>query len=240
MTEPAIDTLPVPTRAMAVGAHPDDADFWASGTCAKWIRAGCQVVYVVVTSGDKGSLDFKDSPHELAVRREAEQLAAARIIGVSEVVFLRHEDGTVQPTLELRGEIVHQIRVHQPEVVFTHDPLTRNYRMHADHRAVGQATLDAAFPAAIVPWCYPDDARAGIPPHRVTHALLFQADLTDYWSDISDTVDLKVQTIAAHASQIEPSFPGGADARVRQRAEQAALDTGLRYAEVFKRVDFIV
>lgn len=225
---------------MVVGAHPDDTDFFAAGTGAKWVRQGCTVVYVVATSGDKGSLDFKDSPHELAVRREAEQLAAAKVVGVSEVVFLRHEDGALLPTLELRGQIVHLLRLHRPEVVLTADPLTRNYRMHPDHRAIGQATLDAAFPAAVVPWCYPEDIQAGLQPHRTAYALLFQTDLVDYLSDISSTIDVKVRAIAAHASQISPSFAGNADERVRQRAAQAAAGSGLTYAEAFKRVDFIV
>src|SRR5689334_14737432 len=143
---PAVEGQPEgPTTVLLIGAHPDDAEFSSAGTIAKWVAAGLHVVYVVVTSGDKGTADKTMTNARLSNTREQEQVAAAREAGVEEVVFLRFPDGLVQPDLKLRGEITRLIRRYRPYAVMVHDPLTMFYNNqfinHPDHRAVGTATV---------------------------------------------------------------------------------------------------
>ena len=132
---------------MVISAHPDDAEFGSAGAVAKWIREGRRVVYVVCTSGDKGSNDPNMTPEQLAKIRENEQEDAAAVLGVSDVVFLRYPDQELEDTPHFRKAIVRQIRIFKPEMILTSDPY-RRYIWHRDHRIVGQVTLDAVFPYA--------------------------------------------------------------------------------------------
>ena len=128
------DTFAIPTRAMAIFAHPDDVDFGCSGTLASWIAtAGTHVTYCVITSGQKGTHDPKTTPEQMAETREREQRAAGEAIGVKEFVFLGHQDGELERTMHLRGEVCQVIRQHRPDVVFTNDPWS-HYQLHPDHR----------------------------------------------------------------------------------------------------------
>ncbi|RMG87522.1 MAG: PIG-L family deacetylase, partial [Candidatus Dadabacteria bacterium] len=131
-----------PVDLLVVAAHPDDAEIGAGGTVARWAAEGRRVGYLLVTSGEKGTDDPAADPRELARTREAEQRAAARVLGVAEVVFLRYPDQGVEDTPELRREIVRWLRAFRPEVVLTSDPY-RRYLWHRDHRMVGQVVLDA-------------------------------------------------------------------------------------------------
>ncbi len=187
---------------MAVVAHPDDIEFGCAGTVAKWVRRGCRVVYVVVTSGNIGTHDAGHTPDTLAAVREQEQLAAAAVCGVHEVEFLRYNDGEVMPTLELRRDIVRMIRKHKPEVVFALDPTMlwsgNEYINHPDHRAVGLATLDAIAPVAAMPLMYPELGEA----HRVREVWIQWPQQPDTWIDISETIDLKMEALRQHKSQV--------------------------------------
>ena len=152
-----------PAQVVVVTAHPDDAEFGAAGTVARWVREGKDVVYVVCTNGDKGTSDPNMKPAELAKVREKEQLAAAELLGVREVIFLHHPDQSIEDTPEFRKELVRLIRMYRPETVVTADPY-RRYLWHRDHRIVARVTLDAVFPYARDVHAYPDLLGEGLQP----------------------------------------------------------------------------
>lgn len=164
--------LPDSRRVLIVGAHPDDPDFFCAGTVARWTDAGVVVRYVVVTSGDKGQPPEWDRPEGFTQVREAEQEASARLLGVEGVTFLRFTDGEVFDTLELRERLTAEIRRFRPDLLLTHDPLTRLYRQHPDHRAVGAAALAAAFPACRLATFFPEHLKQDLRPHVVPRAAL--------------------------------------------------------------------
>jgi LmbE family N-acetylglucosaminyl deacetylase len=227
----------IPQRAIAIVAHPDDTEFGCSATVAKWAKAGCEVHFVVLTSGDKGTEDPQTDTAELRRIREAEQEAAARILGVKSCVFLHYTDGELVNNLEMRGAVVRQIRRFKPEVIFTWDPLTRNYRMHPDHRICGQLALEAAFPAAMMPLSYPEQLREeGLEVHRTRKLLLFGTDAPDYFVDISDVIDLKFEAARAHTSQFDWSN-NQFEERWRKRLREAGHIPGFEYAEAYKLVE---
>src|SRR5687768_7658053 len=143
------DRLPTPERVLVVAAHPDDIEFGAAGTVARWVGEGATVRYLLVTRGDKGSDDPSADMAALARVREDEQRAAAAELGVEGVDFLDEPDGQVEPSLALRERITRAIRAFRPEVVMTHDPtvlfVNNEWVNHPDHRVVGRATVDAVF-----------------------------------------------------------------------------------------------
>ncbi len=225
----------VPRRALVVAAHPDDAEFGAGGTVARWTSRGAEVRYVVATDGSRGSKDRDVSPHRLADLREAEQRSAAATLGVAEVHFLRHGDGTLEPTLALRAECSLLIRTFRPDVILTHDPW-KTYQIHPDHRAIGFATLDGLV-AARDHLFQPEQLIAGHQPHETTLVYLWGTDNADQFVDVAETLERKIAALACHASQVAriPDWPE----RVRRRAAEAARQAGggLRYAEAFKRLE---
>ena len=227
--------LPVASRILVVGAHPDDPDFACAGTVARWIAAGSVVRYVVVTSGDKGMPDPSLDPLVFTRTREAEQEASARLLGVEGVTFLRLTDGEVCDTLDLRGRLAAEMRRFRPDMIVTHDPLTRLYRQHPDHRAVGFATLHAAFPSIRLATFFPEQAAAGLAPHSVGAVLLFGSDKPDTFVDIAPVFERKIEALQCHVSQVS-AFPGGLDARIRMRAADAGAPAGLELAEAFLSV----
>ena len=176
MTFPEQEHLGPGNRIMVIVAHPDDAEFMCAGSVAKWTQEGKEAVYVIATNGNKGSPDRDIDIAELAKTREAEQRAACAVLGVKDVEFLGHEDGMLQNALELRFEVVRMIRKHRPSAVITENPTSRwsgNYVNHPDHRAIGDATMDAVFPSArdfhMWPELYHDE---GLEPHIVDHLYL--------------------------------------------------------------------
>jgi LmbE family N-acetylglucosaminyl deacetylase len=224
-------------QVMVVTPHPDDAEFGVAGTVARWVKEGKDVVYVVCTNGNKGTGDINMKPEELAKIREREQRDAAKILGVREVIFLRHEDQTLEDTSEFRKEIVRLIRMYRPEIVVTADPY-RRYVWHRDHRIAGQVTLDAVFPYARDIYAYPDLLGEGLQPHKVREVLLWASlDDVNYRSDITDTFDIKVAALRCHKSQVG-SYPFPDMERwLRQRAKDMAAEENFELAEVFHRVE---
>lgn len=212
---------------LAVFAHPDDAEFSAGGTVARWAREGRQIVYAVCTDGGKGGDAFEGSDEQLAALREREQRAAADVIGVAETVFLRHPDGELEGVRELKEELVQLIRQHRPSTVLTWDAW-RPYQVHADHRAAGKAALDAVM-AAANPRVLPD---RDLPAHRVEEVWLFGTDNPDRWVDISDTFALKAESIRCHRSQVQQVV----DLEERLETWNRALGEKVGYplAEAFK------
>lgn len=227
-----------PQRVLFIVAHPDDPDFGAGGTTARWVRNGACVTYVIVTDGSKGSKDPELASDRLAEIRQAEQWAAARVLGVSDVVFLGHRDGQVYNTPELRRDLVRQIRLHRPDVVVTHDPTTRffgnTWINHPDHRAVGDTALDAIFPLARDRLNYPEHEREGLAPHRVLNIFLTSTSEPNEWVDVSETLELKIAALREHCSQI--GDPEALAVRVRQRAQDNARGTPYAYSERFRRI----
>ena len=166
-----MNTTYVPDRAMAIYAHPDDIDFSCAGTVAKWSQSGCQTTYVIITAGNVGSHEEGMTAEKLAEIRHAEQTKAANIAGAT-CIFLGYHDGLLEPTAELRKELVRLIRIHKPNIIFTGDP-NMYYRgerpNHPDHRAAAQAVFAAAFPACEMPMLYPEFLEEGITPHKVNY-----------------------------------------------------------------------
>ncbi|MCL4506295.1 MAG: PIG-L family deacetylase [Chloroflexi bacterium] len=222
-----------PSSAMAIVAHPDDIEFGCAGTVAKWTRRGAHVTYVIVTSGNIGTHDPAFTSLSLAEHREKEQRAAAAICGVHEVEFLRHNDGEVMPTLELRKELVRVIRKHKPEVVFSMDPTaflsSSDYINHPDHRAVAVATVDAIAPVASMPLMYPELGA----PHAVHEVWIQWTDKPDTWVDISETIDLKMDALRQHKSQVSEETVQG--------LRRWALDAGkgLAPAEAYRVITLV-
>jgi LmbE family N-acetylglucosaminyl deacetylase len=214
-------------------AHPDDADFGAAGTVARWTREGRRVHYLLCTSGDKGTADPTQRPAELARLREAEQREAARRLGVASTLFLGRHDGELEVSLPFRAEITAVIRRLRPQLVLTFDPW-RPYQLHPDHRAVGFTTLDAII-AARDPLYFPEQQRAGLTAHRVREVWLFATENPDVWIDITETMEAKLHALQAHVSQTRDW--AAVEARVRERARQAGAAYGVHYAEVFKRLE---
>jgi LmbE family N-acetylglucosaminyl deacetylase len=227
-----------PQRALIIAAHPDDIEFVVAGTVAKWVQAGAQARYVLVTSGDAGSHQPGITREELARVREAEQRAAARTVGVDEVVFLGYHDTEVEPTLALRRDLVREIRRFKPDTVVCFDPtllfVSDGYINHPDHRAVGQAALDAVAPTAAMPLAFVELREEGLEPHRVKEVLVAATADPDAWIDISDTIDLKIEALRQHASQ----FPHGWDPgeMIREWAAESGAEVSVPYAEAFKRI----
>jgi LmbE family N-acetylglucosaminyl deacetylase len=223
----------IPKSAMAIVAHPDDIEFGAAGTLAKWAKHGAKIIYVHVTSGNGGTHDPKYNRETIAELREQEETAAAAVCGVHDLEFLRYNDGEVMPTLELRKDLIRVIRKHKPEVVVAMDPTRmysgNGYINHPDHRAVALASVDAIAPVASMPLMYPELG----PAHAVSEVWIQWSDNADTWVDISETIDLKAQALAQHKSQI------GEDVVKMVRDWALNEGKGLAPAESFKVIYLI-
>lgn len=188
---------------MVVSPHPDDAEFGAAGSVAKWSREGKNVVYLICTNGDKGSEDPNVDPTELAKTREKEQRKAADILGVKEIIFLRYPDQNLEDSPEFRKDIVRQIRIFKPETVVSVEPYpSRRYLWHRDHRIAGRVVLDAIFPYARDYLSYPDLLEEGLQPHKVKEILLYGTEDPNYQLEITNTFQLKLDALRAHETQI--------------------------------------
>jgi len=227
-----------PAVAMSVHAHPDDQEFTVAGTLAKWIRHGCRVISVIVTSGDAGSNDpLKNAADKISLGhlRENEQIAANQVLGIQETVFLHYPDGELQPTLQLRRDLTRLIRIYKPELVVTGDP-TRfffgsDYANHPDHRAAAEATLYAVFPSAGTRLIFADLLDEGYPPHNVKKLYLHGSDQSDTWVDVSETMPLKIAALKKHASQLEDWDP---EKMLVEWAAETGKEQGMPAAEAYK------
>jgi LmbE family N-acetylglucosaminyl deacetylase len=223
----------VPEAAMVIVAHPDDAEFTVAGTVAAWAKAGCHVTYVVCTDGNTGSHEPGMTREKLAEIRRAEQRAACATLGVSEVVFLGYGDGQLQPTLDLRRDLVRVIRQYKPEVVIAWDPtvmfLGDDYINHPDHRAAGQAALDAAAPASAMPLLWPE---AGA-PHSVRQVYIYGNDEPNVWVDVTETIEQKIAALKQHASQMGDWDP---TEMIKEWSAETGKEKGLAYAESYRAI----
>jgi LmbE family N-acetylglucosaminyl deacetylase len=219
---------------LVVTPHPDDAESGAGGTIARWCAEGRRVVLVVCTNGDKGTGDRSVAPEELAETREREQLKAADVLGVSQVVFLRFPDQGLEDGPDLREKIVRQIRVHRPHTVVTVDP-NRRYIRHRDHIVAGRVTLDAVFPYARDHLAYPEHLREGLEPHKVREVYLWGSEEPDTYLDVSDTFRTKMDALYCHLSQVGHPHEDR-EKRARARYAQAGKKIGVPLAETFKHI----
>jgi LmbE family N-acetylglucosaminyl deacetylase len=230
-----INNMSTPRCVLAVAAHPDDLEFSCAGTLAWWARQGTKVIYLICTSGEAGFDQPGLSREERIAIREAEQRAAAEVLGVNEVVFLREPDGLLQPTLKLRRKIVREIRRFQPDVVLCWDPavlwISDSMVNHPDHRAVAQATVDAVFPSAGLIYLHEDFSNEGLKPCKPDHLFIFSFNGGDIFTDIEETIDLKIAALKRHQSQIKDWDPGPF---IRKTAERQGKVKGMKYAETFK------
>jgi LmbE family N-acetylglucosaminyl deacetylase len=218
-------------RIMVVVAHPDDMEFSAGGTVAKFAKEGKTVTLVQVTSGDKGT-DRRDiTSDELGAIREAEETEACKRLSVSEIVFLRVGDGEVMPDLTFREMIVRQIRTHRPDIIITHDPF-RPYSLHPDHRGVGITTVDSAYPTARDPLYFNHHLSEGLEPHKTAELWLSNPEVPDVYIDITETVDDKIHALRAHVSQIGDGK--WLDERIKDRTANVGASHGYDFAEAFK------
>ncbi len=221
---------------LVIAAHPDDSEFGAAGTVAKWIQQGRRAAYLVCTSGEKGTTDPALTPEALIGIREEEQRAAARVLGVQEVVFLRQPDQGLEDTAEFRKFIARMIRTFRPDIVMTSDPY-RRYIWHRDHRIIGQVVLDAVFPYARDRLAYPDLLAEGLMPHKVRELYFWGTEDINFRSDISATFDLKIAALRCHVSQVREFNRGDPAEWLRQRCREMAAGETFGLAEGFHRVE---
>lgn len=226
---------------MAVMAHPDDAELTCAGSIVRWVREGDRVVLVVATDGARGG-KHQGADAAMARTRHAEQLAAAGVIGIAEVIQLDFPDGNLVDGEILRGALVEQVRRVRPNAVIVMDPLTVIYRNsyinHRDHRMLGMATLDALYPEASNAGYFPEQLVGEIEPHKVPELLLTNTDSPNFWVDVTETLDTRFEALRCHRSQIR-LWPENGEAIIRQQREFAAVigvEHGMTYAEEFRRV----
>ena len=225
-----------PADVMVLSAHPDDAEFGAAGTVARWTNEGKAVVYVICTNGDKGTSDRTLSSEQLSAIRKKEQRAAADSLGVREVVFLGYPDQGLEDTAELRKQIVRLIRAYRPKILVTSDPY-RRYLWHRDHRIIGQVAMDAVFPFARDHLAYPDLLEAGLEPHKVAEILFWAADDINFRSDISATYDRKIAALRCHKSQMKAFTSSDPFEWLKNRCREMAQGESYELAEGFHRVE---
>ena len=224
------------SRAMVVVAHADDAEWGCAGTVAQWCNNGWEVVYVLCTDGSKGTDDAKLTSEELVSIRKKEQLAAGQVLGLHNVVFLDYEDSMLEPTLNLRRDLVRQIRFYKPDILICLSPLRRldgsSYFGHPDHLASGEAALSAVFPSSRDRLTYPELLEEGLEPHKVSEVWIMGHDDDDKFVDVTDYIDVAVSALKSHSSQTTGDDVGQQLIDWRSRTGEKV---GFTYAESFKR-----
>ena len=229
------------SRILVITAHPDDVDFGAAGTIASWTERDIEVTYCVVTDGDAGGFDEDFPRAEMSALRRAEQVAAAKCVGVHDVRFLGYPDGRVEATLELRRDLAGVIRQVRPDRLLCPSP-ERNYaRMapsHPDHRAVGSAALDAVYPDARNPFAFPELRAEGLAAWTVREVFILGGPTPNHFVDITATFGRKLAALRAHESQT--GHMDNLEDRIRtmlgRMAGQAGLPEG-QLAEAFQVLD---
>jgi len=227
-------------HALIIAPHPADPDFGIGGTAAKWIREGKQVVYVVCTNGNTGTSNLDILPDEMTEIREREQTEAAGIIGISNVIFLGHQDLGLEEVHNLKKELLKLILTYRPTIVATCDPYNPKYISNPDHRCLGRAVLDAVWPMCLAPNSYRDLLEEGLQMHKVQEMLLWETIEPNQYRDISDTFDLKMKAIDCHQSQIGPNgnAPDFLD-MLTDMAKSAGKAINCQWGEAFHQIDVL-
>jgi LmbE family N-acetylglucosaminyl deacetylase len=229
-------------RALVITTHPDDVDFGSAGTVAAWTDAGVEVSYCVVTDGEAGGFDIGVPRDEIRRIRRAEQTAAAKAVGVTELTFLGYPDGRLVSTLDLRRDLSRVIRQVRPQRVLCPSPernWQRIYASHPDHLAAGDASLAAVYPDARNPFAHPELLDDGYEPWTVLEVWMMAAPSANRWVDITDTLPRKLDALRSHVSQ-DTDVDGKLEERMRGWGAFVAKEAGLhegRLAEAFFVID---
>ena len=233
------DTGDRPKVALAIAAHPDDADFGCAGTANLWSKQGWDFYVLVCTDGSKGTEDAELTADRLVPMRQAEQRAASAASGVKEVFFLEgYTDGELDYSRELLGDVVRIIRKVKPYVVFTHDPTQifhgNSFVNHHDHRTAGLIATDAVYPAARDRWNFPEQIdEEGLETHKVKEIFIWGSDNPTFTVDITDIVEEKIQALLRHTSQFGEGGEFMKFVRERWKGEDG------RFTEKFRRVTLV-
>jgi len=239
MTEDRKHKFYYPERVLIVAAHADDIEFGVSGMVAKWTGGGTQVTYCIVTDNSSGSNEPDTDLDALVATRREEQINSAKAVGVDDVRFLNYKDGILEPTLELRRDITRLIRELKPQIVVTFDPTTLIaegdfYVNHPDHVATGTAAMYATFPSAGSRPIFPELLAEGYEPHDVDHLYLMLSNNPTLTVDISDVIDLKLDTLRCHVSQLDDNDIE----MVKKWNADAGEKAGVSYAESARVITF--
>jgi LmbE family N-acetylglucosaminyl deacetylase len=237
--QPAPDDWPIPQKILVLLAHPDDPEFFCGATLSRWARAGHEIIYWLMTCGDKGTKDRDLQSETLCSMRQEEQNAAAKVIGAKEVHFLGYPDGYLVPDLNLRKDMTRIIRLVRPDIIVTCDPTALyvgDTRLnHPDHRAAGQAVLDAVFPAARDHLNFIELWRdENLEPHITREVWASVTNQPNVKLDVTDDWENKIRALKEHRSQI--GDPNGLEERMRQRVAPGSTPEAPRYEEAFKRL----
>jgi LmbE family N-acetylglucosaminyl deacetylase len=226
---------------LVVGAHPDDVDFGCGATMAKLASEGAKLYFVVATEGNRGSRHHQVEKEELVKSRRLEQENAAKVLGAQEVIYLEQEDGNLIPDIVFKEKIVRLIRKYKPDMIFTHDPayfyvIGDEYSSvnHHDHRATGEAVLDAVYPLSRDLLSFPEHQAEGLTPHKVLEVYMFNFHAPNYFVDVTNFIDTKVKSIWEHKSQVDD--PEEVEKWAKGRASKLGEKAGFLYAEGFTRL----
>jgi LmbE family N-acetylglucosaminyl deacetylase len=224
--------------AVVLFAHPDDADFMAGGTVARWAREGTEVHYVCITDGSAGSNEPGVTREDMRPVREREQRAACDVLGCASLTFLGFVDGQLEVNLETRKAVTREVRRLRPDVLVAPDPSrlwsSTGYINHSDHKAAGELALCAVMPDAPTRPQFPELLEEGFEPFEIPN-LWLSSEQVDRFVDITDTIDVKLKALAQHRSQHdEDAMPW-----VRMRAKEMGKRIGVEYAEAFKAFSFV-
>ena len=227
-------------RVLVIMAHPDDPDFTCSGTVTQMARQGIEVVYMILTNGDKGNHNPEITRNQLIAMRKIEQRRSAEMCGVKQVLFMGEEDGFLQPSPTLRKRVTREIRRIRPQLIICPHPdryvVGDGYINHPDHRNAGLVALEAIFPAADNPMFYPDMMDEGYLPHKISQLYIVGHDEPNVEIDITDDAEQKIQTILCHVSQI--AEPEKAVERWRERWGELQEDGTYKHYERFRCLRF--
>ena len=229
----------VPNKVLVVTPHPDDAEIWCGGTIASWVKRGADVYYLLCTNGSRGTEDPDITPQKLAETREQEQLNAASVLGVKDVVMLHRNDGELEDTTDFRRDIVQQIRKVRPDVVLSTEPYRFDLSWHRDHRITGQVALDAVFPYARDHLHFGELwSDQGLEPHKTGTMLFWGTERADTFVDITEVIDTKIKSVMSHISQMSGRTEPEISELLVSRAEEVGKNNNNILSEGFRKVTF--
>ncbi|MBI4087175.1 PIG-L family deacetylase [Candidatus Kaiserbacteria bacterium] len=227
-------------KFLVFSAHPDDLDFGCAGTVAQLTAEGNEVVYCILTNGEKGTHKVKQTKKEMVAMREREQKAAGKVVGVQKVIFLRNTDGDLEHTKDVRKEVTRVIRRERPDVVLSQDPGNNSFdsfgRFHRDHRITAEIVFDAIYPGVGSDSFFPELAQEDIFPHQIEEVWFYSSEKPNYFVNITATIAQKIAALKSHESQIKDMKD--MEARLRKRARDFGKKKGWKYAEAFRRLTF--
>lgn len=226
---------------LAIGAHPDDVEFGCGATMAKLAADGATLYFVICTEGNRGSRHHEVKRDDLVKARREEQENAAKVLGAKQVIYLGEEDGNLIPDIVFKEKVVRLIRQYKPDMIFTHDP-AYFYRLgedfasinHHDHRATGEAVLDACYPLSRDLLSFPEHNEEGLRPHKVLEIYMFNFHEPNFFVDVTKFIDTKVRSIWEHKSQVDDQSE--VENWAKERASKLGEKAKTLYAEGFTKL----